>query len=126
VQLEKLAETLVPAGATSEMRANRPPGVPVFEDAGADFLAAVRALEENGPAASATSLQTIIRQARPRDVLTLLMLVARNAPGSAELAVRAAELFPPPSGVTASGVIRGDRSGLWRWRDTLPLPPPKG
>lgn len=127
VQMENgIAETLVPAGAASEMRADRAPGVPVFEDAPAGFLGAIRALEDDTRGDQAASVRTIVALARPRDVLTLLMLVERRTLGSDQMAARAAELWPPPGGVTANGVVRGDRDGLWRWRDTLPLPPPKG
>jgi hypothetical protein len=59
-------------------------------------------------------------------VLTLLMLVKRRAPGSDRLVARAAELAPPPDGVTAANVSRGDHADLDRWRESLPLPPPKG
>jgi len=127
VQLENgIAETLVPAGAVGEMVAGRAPGVPVFEDAADGFLGAVRTLEGEGSGDRAASVRTIVALARPRDVLTLLMLVERRVVGSDQLAARAAELWPPPAGITANGVVRGDRDGLWRWRDTLPLPPPKG
>jgi hypothetical protein len=127
VQLENgIEETLVPAGAMSEMRAGRAPGVPVFEDAVPGFLAAVRTLEDDQSADRAPALSTIVSLARPRDVLTLLLLVERRVQGSSQIAARAAELWPPPDDVTVNGVIRGDRDGLWRWRDTLPLPPVKG
>jgi hypothetical protein len=127
VQLENgIAETLVPAGAVSEMTTSRPPTVPVYEDADPSFIAAVRSLQNPDAVDRTEALVTIQRLARKRDVLTLLMLIARHAPGSSELATRAAELWPPPDGVTVNGVIRGDRDGLWRWRDTLPLPPAKG
>ena len=127
VQLENgIEETLVPAGAMSEMRAGRAPGVPVFEDAAPGFQAAVRALEDDQSADRASALTTIVGLARPRDVLTLLLLVERHVQGSSQLAARAAELWPPPADVTVNGVVRGDRDGLWRWRDTLPLPPVKG
>jgi hypothetical protein len=124
VQLENgLAESLVPAGAMSEMRADRVPGVAVFEDAAPDFMAAVRALEAG--ATDSEVLRRIIVAARPRDVYTLLMLVGRREFGSDQLGARAADLWPPPAGVTVSGILRGNRDALWQWRDTLPLPPPK-
>ena len=127
VQLDNgVAESLVPAGAMSEMRRDRAPGVPVFEDALPDFLEAVRALEAEPGRDPEGAVNRMVALARPRDVLTLLLLVGRQVPQSDRLAARAAELWPPPSGVTANGVVRGDRDGLWRWRDTLPLPPPKG
>jgi hypothetical protein len=125
VQLDNsIDESLVPAGATSEMRAGRAPGVAVFEDAAPDFMAAVRALEAG--ATDADVLRRVIVAARPRDVYTLLMLVARGEFGSDQLLARAADLWPPPAGVTVSGILRGDRDALWQWRETLPLPPPKG
>jgi len=124
VQLDNsLDESLVPAGAMSEMRADRVPGVAVFEDASPDFMAAVRALEAG--AADGDVLRRIIVAARPRDVYTLLMLVERGEFGSDLLARRAADLWPPPAGVTVGAILRGNRDALWQWRDTLPLPPPK-
>jgi hypothetical protein len=53
------------------------------------------------------------------------MLVERREFGSDQLGARAADLWPPPAGVTVSGILRGNRDALWQWRDTLPLPPPK-
>jgi hypothetical protein len=125
VQLDNnIDESLVPAGATSEMSAGRAPGVAVFEDAAPDFMTAVRALEAG--ATDADVVRRVIVAARPRDVYTLLMLVERGEFGSDRLLARAADLWPPPAGVTVSGILRGDRDGFWRWRETLPLPPPKG
>ncbi|HEX7778643.1 MAG TPA: hypothetical protein VF424_05370, partial [Vicinamibacterales bacterium] len=124
VQLDNnIDESLVPAGATSEMSAGRAPGVAVFEDAAPDFMAAVRALEAG--ATDPNVLRRVIVAARPRDVYTLLMLVARGQSGSDQLLARAADLWPPPAGVTVSGILRGDQDGFWRWREALPLPPPK-
>jgi hypothetical protein len=124
VQMENtVGESLIPAGASGEMRRNLMPGVPVFDNAGPSFLAAVRQLERTG---DATSLQSVLDSARAEDVLTLLMLIARRVAGSDQLAARAAELSPPPGDVTVGQVARGDRDALWRWRDSLPLPPAKG
>lgn len=125
VQIENgHGETLVPAGATAESRPDRPPAVPVFDDATAAFIAAVRALE-SGAATPAAAVQTIAAEARVRDVYTLLLLVARGTPGSDAILARAAELSPPPRDVTVNGILRGDRASLWRWSDSLPLPPTK-
>ena len=124
VQMENtLGESLIPAGASGEMRSDLLPGVPVFDNAGPSFLAAVRQLERTG---DAPSLRSVLGSARPQDVLTLLMLIVRGVPGSDELVVRAAELSPPPGGVTVGQVVRGDRDAVWLWRDSLPLPPAKG
>lgn len=120
-----LGETLVPAGAASEMRSDRRPGAPVFTDAPSAFAAAVRAFEADaggGPA----HIDAIVANARARDVLTLLVLVERRATGSDRFAERAAVLAPPPVGVSLASVVRGEAGALDRWRESLPLPPPKG
>jgi hypothetical protein len=118
-------ETLVPAGAGSGMRADQRPGAPVFADASLAFAAAVRSLESRGPDPIA-DVDRILATARVRDVLTLLVLVQRESPGRERLAARAADLAPPPTDVTMTEVLRGDVGAVDRWRDTLPLPPPKG
>lgn len=123
VQMENtLGESLIPAGASGEMRSDILPSAPVFDSAGPAFLAAVRQLERTGDPAS---LRAVVEGARVEDVLTLLILVVRGTPGADQLAVRAAELWPPPSDVTVGRILRGDRDALWRWKDSLPLPPAK-
>jgi hypothetical protein len=127
IQLENdAAEVLVPAGATSDMDADHAPSVPVFRDAAAGFMTAVRALEDDQAENRPVALAAVTALARPRDVYTLLLLVERHAFGSDQLAGRAAELWPPPAGISVTDVVRGDHAALWLWRDTLPLPPPKG
>jgi hypothetical protein len=123
VQMDNsLGESLIPAGASGEMRRDLLPGVPVFDSAGPSFLAAVRRFERTGDEAS---LRTILDTARTGDVLTLLTLIARRTPGVDRLAIRAAELSAPPGDVTVGQVVRGDRDAIWLWRDSLPLPPTK-
>jgi hypothetical protein len=126
VQLaNNVGETLVPAGADSGMRASRRPGAPVFLDASPVFRAAVRSAEADAITTDSADIDAIVANARVRDVLTLLVLVQRRSAGSDRLAARAAELSPPPLDVTVSAVVRGDALALERWRETLPLPPPK-
>lgn len=125
VQLENLlGETLVPAGASSEMRTGTRPAVPVFDDAQPGFIEAVRAHErlpgDNDP------VNRIIALARPRDAYTLLQLIVRRSPAAARLAERAAALFPPPEGVDPARVAAGDVRGLDQWITAMPLPSPKG
>jgi hypothetical protein len=123
VQLENgILESLIPAGASGEMTRGQAPTVPVYDDASALFRDAVRQYER---APGAASLDGIVENARTRDVLTLLMLISRGGTGIDRLTVRAAELWPMPEGVTVGGIVRGDRDGLWRWRDSLPLPSAK-
>ena len=116
-------ESLVPAGASSEMATMRAPGVAVFDSASASFRSAVRRYEQKQ---DIVAVDQIVSEARVEDMYTLLTLTARGTPGVDRIASRAAELWPLPHGVTVGGIIRGDREGLWRWRDTLHLPPPKG
>jgi hypothetical protein len=124
VQLDnRIAEALVPAGASSEMTRTRVPGVPVFDTASETFRTSVRRYEETH---DQTLIDRIVSDARVEDVYTLLMLVQRGTPGIDRIASRAAELWPLPDGVTVGGILRGDREGFQRWRDTLHLPPPKG
>ena len=120
-----LGETLVPAGAASDMRADRRPGAPVFIDAPTVFQTAVRAFETDAGDVAA-NVDAIVTSARARDVLTLLVLVQRGATGSDRFAARAAVLAPPPAGVSLADVVRGEAYAMDRWRQSLPLPPPKG
>jgi hypothetical protein len=124
VQLENgIEETLVPAGASAAMRAAQRPGVAVFDDAPAGFLGDVRAFEAS---ADRDALNRLIAAARQRDVYTLLNLADRHRQSASTLLDRAAQLWPPPDGITIASVLRGDRENLWTWVDSLPLLPLKG
>lgn len=125
VQLENdLGESLVPEGASASMTATTRPGVPVFDDAAVPFEEAVRRIEagRRGP----RDLEQVTALARPRDMLTLLILIERGVGGREQLAARAAELVPPPPGVSIEAILKGETRLLWRWHDTLSLPPTKG
>lgn len=123
VQLENsIDEILIPEGASSAMSPGRAPGVPVYDDAAPAFEAAVRSLEAGGGELAA---RDAARFARKRDVMTLLVLADRSLPGDDVLLKRAADLSPPPAGITVNSILRGDRRSLWRWHRSLPLPPPK-
>jgi ferric-dicitrate binding protein FerR (iron transport regulator) len=127
VQMENgWGEQLIPAGASSSMTATTPPGVPVFEDAAPAFAAGVRAIERNADDALRNGvLDVVLRNARKRDVITLLMLARTSPAGRRPIIVRAAELVPPPSTVNLDAVAAGDREQLWLWYDSLDLPPVK-
>ncbi len=117
-------QSLVPAGASSLMRPGSRPPVPVYDDAAAAFSSGVRAFEA-GDATSA-ALSSVVSTARPRDVLTILMLAERRSgPDRAALVARAAVLAPPPPMADLAAVATGDDNALWRWVDALPLPPVK-
>jgi hypothetical protein len=125
-------ESLVPAGASSLMRADARPRVAVFDDAPAAFRAGVRDFESGGETAGATRdgealARAFSVHARRRDMLTLLTLAARSSGETrAVLVTRAAALAPPPEGISVAAVAGGDDGPLWAWVDALPLPPAKG
>jgi hypothetical protein len=123
-----LGESLIPAGASSVMDRGAVPLVPVFDDADPVFREGVRSLEASPPEElSPQKAVELAARARARDALTLLALAGRVAPSLRRpLLERAAAVAPPPSGVSVDEVARGDRERLWRWREALDLPPPKG
>jgi hypothetical protein len=127
VQMDNdFGESLVPAGASAEMHKLARPGVPIFLDASDVFAATVREAQNGGDAAERRNLDTIVRTARRRDVMTLLML-ANVSPADVKriLLARASDLWPPPPGVSLDAIIAGDRDQLWRWHGALDLPPVK-
>src|SRR5258708_6757232 len=72
------------------------------------------------------AVEELLRTARRRDVLTLLMFANVSEPSvKREVLTRAAGLWPPPSGVTADGILAGDKEQLWIWHGSLDLPPVK-
>lgn len=122
VQLDNdIGEVLVPGGATSEMVPAKLPTVPVFKTADPAFRSAARVLEER---LAPEAVETIVRTARRRDVLTLLVLAERGIARD-RLVSRAAELMPPRSLDTVTRARRGEASAFWEWVDQLPLPPAK-
>ncbi len=116
VELENgSGEVLVPGGASSEMHRSGFPAPPVFRSATAEFQVAARNLD----------VPTLVRTARRRDVLTLLVIASRRPPGRDALLVRAAELMPPHSEETLLRARAGDNDAIWAWVHELPLPPAK-
>lgn len=123
VQLENgIEEILVPAGAATEMTDRHAPGVPVFDDAPRGYREDIRSFEREGHQEALTRALAV---SRPRDVYTLLHL-AEDHPDHAEAILRrAAELSPPPGGITIASILRGNRDNLFAWIHAQPLPPPK-
>lgn len=120
-------ESLIPAGANSIMTADRRALVAVYEDASPAFGEAVRQLETADSATDrSAAVATMMKEARTRDVYTLLTLAVRSSANDrAALVARAAELSPPPAGVSAARAGAGDDDALWKWADSMPLPAPK-
>jgi FecR protein len=124
---DDFGESLVPAGTSSLMRAGVRPAVPIYDDASLEFAAAVRAFEETADEGTRrTMVDRMLKPARRRDVLTLLML-ANASPASLKRPIleRAAQLLPPPPDVSVDEIVAGDSGQIWRWYRRLDLPPAK-
>jgi hypothetical protein len=126
VQLEgEEWQTLVPQGAVAESRISYEPGSPYYEDASPAFRTALREINF-GPGTGTeyqAALATLLKQARKRDVITLLNLLRRlPQEDRGRVFDRAAELFPPPpGGGTRAAVVRGDPDVIDPWFHSLGL-----
>lgn len=115
----------VPAGASCRAVPGRGPGTPVWDDAGADFHAAVEAIDgaktlhsaggatsnagSSGDAAGA--LKLVLKQSRARDSLTLWNLLDHPDPDvRAQTFDRLAELVPPPVGLARAAAAAPPKS----------------
>jgi hypothetical protein len=115
-------ESLIPAGAACATRPKVGPGTPYFEDASAEFRAALARFdfEDGTPQQRAADLAIVLTQSRKRDALTLWHLLARVDAGERTFVYdRLAQLAPPPTGVTREGIRRLDQSMLDLWWNAL-------
>jgi hypothetical protein len=108
-------ESLVPEGARSITRKGFAPGTPYFEDATDKFKQAINRFDfEKG---GKPELDVLIKEAHPRDTLTLWHLLSRV--GNAErirLYNRIVEYVPLPDDVTREGILRLDKEMLRLWK----------
>ena len=117
-------ESLVPSGAVCATRPGRGPGTPHFEDASASFRASLERVDEAGATVDPAVLDRVLREARPRDALSLWHLLPRlDRAAAARVYDRLAALAPPPPGVTRDRVLGRDRGALDAWWDSLGLAP---
>lgn len=97
-----------------------------MDDASDGFHEATRAYQEASGAAAESLVAPMVALARPRDVMTLLLLATKAAGlARADILEGASRLSQPPSGVDFPVAVAGDNREIWRWFDALPLPPPK-
>lgn len=126
VELERSdRQQLIPEGATAIAEAGKPLGTPFFEDASPAFRQALHALDDASmaPDERRRALATLLGDARPRDMYTLLRLNRSLMPQERALLYdRAALLRPPPVGVTRDGVAANDSAMVDAWRRTLGFP----
>jgi hypothetical protein len=117
-------ESFIPAGAACATHVQSGPGTPYFEDASDAFRSALAQLDasELDPATRKSALDTVLREARVRDALTLWHLLARvNSAERSAIYERLAALVPTPPGVTRDGILRLDIAMLDSWWNALDL-----
>ena len=113
-------ESKVPAGAACATRRGIGVGTPYFEDATPAFRAALGKFDFEGAESQPAAISALLREARPRDELTLWYLLSRvNESGRGRVYDYMVRLAPPPPGVTREGVIRLDRGMLDQWRQAI-------
>ena len=115
-------ESFIPAGAACATRPKVGPGTPYFEDASAEFRAALMRFdfEDSTPQQRAADLGIVLAQSRERDALTLWHLLARVDDAQRVLVYeRLGQIAPPPVGVTREGILRLDQPMLDLWWNAL-------
>jgi anti-sigma factor RsiW len=111
-------ESVVPTGASCVTQPGASPGTPFFDDASAAFVDALSRFDFSQGGTGA--LSTLLKEARPRDTLTLWHLLARTSGADrARVYERLARLAPPPASVTRDGVLSLDQRMLDAWKDAL-------
>jgi len=117
-------KVVVPAGAAALTRPGVGPGTPFFEDSSSAFQSALERLDFGGAGYhDASALGTVLSESRPKDVLSLLSLFQRLPPfARGMLFDRAAQLIPPPAGLTREAAIEGtNQAGMDAWWKKLGL-----
>lgn len=115
-------DAFIPAGAVCVTRPGIGPGTPYFEDAPPAFRAALAKFDFGPPDQRASSLETILSQARKRDALTLWHLLVRvDASDRNRVYDRLANLVPPPPAVTRPGIMNLNQTMLDIWWNELGL-----
>lgn len=108
----------VPRGAVCDFRSGAGPGTPYFADAPAPLRAALERLDARR--AGSADLDTVVREARRRDTLTLFHLLPRFEGAQRERVYdRMAALVAPPPDVTRAGTLALDSEMLEIWFDEL-------
>jgi ferric-dicitrate binding protein FerR (iron transport regulator) len=111
-------ETIVPAGAFCRTRPGRGPGTPFFEDSTSEFQSALAIVDTAAEGPERTrQLETVLRESRVRDALSLWHLIPRlDADSRGLIYDRLAQLMPPPPEVTRDGIIALDPNMLGAWK----------
>jgi hypothetical protein len=114
-------ESIVPAEAACETRPEVGPGTPYFEDASPAFRGALSRFDfQHDPVVLKDALTVMLKEARPRDTLTLWHLLTRVDDKDRPLVYEAlAKYSPPPAGVTREGVLQLNWGMLQLWKNEL-------
>ncbi|HUE82803.1 MAG TPA: FecR domain-containing protein [Pyrinomonadaceae bacterium] len=117
----KNRESIVPAEAMCATRPGIGPGTPYFVDAPEGLRAALARIDFGSEIESNVNpVDVVLREARPRDTLTLWHLLERVERSDRERVYeRLAAISPPPQGVTREGVLELNYRMLDLWRSKL-------
>jgi hypothetical protein len=115
-------DAFIPAGAVGETRKGIGPGTPYFEDASAEFRAALRQFDfaKLSDEERSVQLAIVLAQARTEDALTLWHLLSRaNGADRGRVFDRLNAFVPAPAGVTRAGIEQGEQAMLDAWWNEL-------
>ena len=115
-------DAFIPAGAVGETRKGIGPGTPYFEDASAEFQAALRQFDfaKLSEEERSAQLSIVLASARKEDALTLWHLLSRASVADRGRVFDALNAsVPVPSGVTREGIVRGEQPMLDAWWNEL-------
>lgn len=114
-------EVYVPRGAACRAAPSRGSGTPVYENAPAALVEAVRAFDDAAPSGRPAAARLVIERAvGPKDTLPLWHLLWDADPAVAGPAFDAlAKLEPPPEDVTREAVLGRNKDALEAWKERL-------
>ena len=114
-------ETVVPAGAFCRTRPGGGVGTPYFEDSTEPLQTALNYVDFGGNESErARQLDIVLREARPRDTLTLWHLLPRLRERlRSQVLDRMVALAPMPQTVTRSGIMSLDADMMDSWKSEL-------
>ncbi len=115
-------DAFIPAGAVGETRKGIGPGTPYFEDASAEFRAALRQFDfaKLSEEERSAQLTIVLANARKNDALTLWHLLSRASVADRSRVFDALNAsVPGPKGVTREGIMRGEHAMLDAWWNEL-------
>jgi hypothetical protein len=111
-------ESFIPAGAACVTRPGKSPGIPYYQDASRELIAAIDRFDAD---ADQPAVAAILANARPRDAISLWHLLRRVQPDDrGRVYDRLAQFVTVPAGVTRQGVLAADPQmidSLWNTLD---------